>query len=276
MQPRCRTQYQQQSFLPQTIQDWNNLPQTTVETTTIDTFVSRASKPATWVVFCLFVCLFWGFFVCLFVFFLRNANLPFKSDRIISLLIAVAVTEEEEDYHHYHYKHTRHNRGNSTPQQSKAKQALRGLRNWTWTGQSSTALIAWKKEEWRKEAADIPPSEVGNDLRSTRETLTLFRGQPWGDCWETGWSAYGPFRVLQCHLEQKLILNCSAAFYWSTLSRGLHRLVGPVVKVSASRAEDPGFESRLAIQWLPCQAPGSIGSALGLVGPVSAYCDWVR
>ena len=29
-------------------------------------------------------------------------------------------------------------------------------------------------------------------------------------------------------------------------------------------------------QWLPCQAPGIIGSALGLVGPVSVYCDWVR
>ena len=24
------------------------------------------------------------------------------------------------------------------------------------------------------------------------------------------------------------------------------------------------------------QAPGVIGSALGLVGPVSVYCDWVR
>ena len=47
VQPRCRTQYQQQSFLPRTIQDWNNLPQTTVEATTIDTFVSRDSKPAT-------------------------------------------------------------------------------------------------------------------------------------------------------------------------------------------------------------------------------------
>ena len=30
------------------------------------------------------------------------------------------------------------------------------------------------------------------------------------------------------------------------------------------------------LQWLPCQAPGVIGSALGLVGPVSVYCDWVR
>ena len=72
----------------------------------------------------------------------------------------------------------------------------------------------------------------------------------------------------------------------------LDRLVGLVVKASASRAEGPGFESRLrrdffgvesyqwlkklARQWLPCQAPGVIGSALGLVGPVSVYCDWVR
>ena len=37
-------------------------------------------------------------------------------------------------------------------------------------------------------------------------------------------------------------------------------LVGLVVKVSASSAEDHGLESRL----------------LGLVGPVSVYCDWVK
>ena len=33
---------------------------------------------------------------------------------------------------------------------------------------------------------------------------------------------------------------------------------------------------KLALQCLPCQAPGMIGPALGLVGPVSAYSDWVR
>ena len=76
------------------------------------------------------------------------------------------------------------------------------------------------------------------------------------------------------------------------LSTKEHRLVGLVVKASASRAEGPGFESRLnrdffrgrvipvtlklALKWLPCQAPGVIGSALGLVGPVSVYRDWVR
>ena len=36
------------------------------------------------------------------------------------------------------------------------------------------------------------------------------------------------------------------------------------------------FRKKMALQWLPCQAPGVIGSALGLVGPVSVYCDWVR
>ena len=78
------------------------------------------------------------------------------------------------------------------------------------------------------------------------------------------------------------------------------RLVGLVVKASASRAEDPGFESRLhrdLFFWgeegrgrgsshasdlkvgtpvATCQAPGVIGSVLGLVGEVSVYCEWVR
>ena len=61
------------------------------------------------------------------------------------------------------------------------------------------------------------------------------------------------------------------------------------LRASASRKADPGFESRLrrdfsgsshtsdlkqlAFQWLPCQAPGVIGSALGLVGPVLVCYD---
>ena len=66
--------------------------------------------------------------------------------------------------------------------------------------------------------------------------------------------------------------------------------VGLVVKASESGRSRvriplaPGFfrgrvvpvTSKLALQWLPCQAPGVIGSALGLVGPVSVYCDRVR
>ena len=65
------------------------------------------------------------------------------------------------------------------------------------------------------------------------------------------------------------------------------RLVGLVVKVSASFRVQillaPGFLGgrvipvikKLALQWL-CQAPGIIGSVLGLVCLVSVYCDWMR
>ena len=56
----------------------------------------------------------------------------------------------------------------------------------------------------------------------------------------------------------------------------LGRLVGLVVKASFSRTEDPGSGSHSTLQWLPSQAPGVIGLALGLVGPVSVFCDWMR
>ena len=104
----------------------------------------------------------------------------------------------------------------------------------------------------------------------------------------------------RCHIN--LVLMRRSVFRhsradWSVdfilrLVFAVYRLVGLVVKASASRAEDPEFESRLrrdfsgcrvipvtsklALQWLPCQAPGVIGSVLGLVVPVSVYCDWVR
>ena len=63
-----------------------------------------------------------------------------------------------------------------------------------------------------------------------------------------------------------------------------HRLVGLVVKASASRAEDPVYDGifpgsshtsdlQIGTQVLPCQAPDVVGSVLGLVGPVSVYCD---
>ena len=66
------------------------------------------------------------------------------------------------------------------------------------------------------------------------------------------------------------------------------RLVGLVAKASASRAVDPGFESRLRrdifsetshtsdVKIGTPVAPGVIGSAPGLVCPASVYCDWVR
>ena len=68
------------------------------------------------------------------------------------------------------------------------------------------------------------------------------------------------------------------------------RLVGLVVKVSASRAEDPRFDSCLRqgdfsglshtsdskFDSPVATLPGVTGSAPGLVGPVSVYCDLVR
>ena len=57
-------------------------------------------------------------------------------------------------------------------------EVLRGLRNFL----NMDKPEHHRREEWRKEAADIPPSEVVNDLYSTRQTLALFREQPWGDC----------------------------------------------------------------------------------------------
>ena len=67
------------------------------------------------------------------------------------------------------------------------------------------------------------------------------------------------------------------------------RLAGLVVKASASGVEDPGFESRLRLEFSRSShtsdlkigtpvatLPGIPGPALGFVGPVSVYCDWVR
>ena len=39
---------------------------------------------------------------------------------------------------------------------------------------------------------------------------------------------------------------------------------------------ETGFFRVEPYQWLFCQAPGIIGSALELVGPVSVYCDWMK
>ena len=78
---------------------------------------------------------------------------------------------------------------------------------------------------------------------------------------------------------------CTVSQYAVMLLRA-NRLDGPVVTASASRVEDPGFESRLQrdffgsshISDLQIGTPVATlsGSALGLVGLVSVYCDWVR
>ena len=83
---------------------------------------------------------------------------------------------------------------------------------------------------------------------------------------------------------------CMLLIFDTSLLPIADRLAGLVAKASASGAEDPGFESRLRRDFsgsshtgdlkigtpVPCLAPGITGSALGLVGPVSVYCDWMR
>ena len=71
---------------------------------------------------------------------------------------------------------------------------------------------------------------------------------------------------------------------------GVYRLVGLVVRRPPRERKIPGSNPACAGIFsgsshtcdlnigtpVACQAPGVIGSALGLVGPVSVYCDWVR
>ena len=60
--------------------------------------------------------------------------------------------------------------------------------------------------------------------------------------------------------------------------RGLpmNRLVGLVVKASASGAEGPVFKSRLRRDFSGVESYQCLKNWLGLVGTVSVYCDWVR
>ena len=46
--------------------------------------------------------------------------------------------------------------------------------------------------------------------------LCIFR---WGHCWEMGRNAQGPFRVLQCHLEQRLKLKLICYEKWNRFKR---------------------------------------------------------
>ena len=89
------------------------------------------------------------------------------------------------------------------------------------------------------------------------------------------------------------MLICFVIFFCATCPHSDNdRLVGPAVKASASRTADLEVDSRLlrgdfsgsshisdlklALQWLLCQAPGVIESALRLTGWVSVYFDRVK
>ena len=76
-------------------------------------------------------------------------------------------------------------------------------------------------------------------------------------------------------------MNCSTLSGTASLAKVFWRLLRER-KIRGSNCDEifPGrvipVTSKLALQWLSCQAPGIIGSVLGLVGQLSVYCDWVR
>ena len=62
-------------------------------------------------------------------------------------------------------------------------EVLRGLRNFLNMDRPEHHSNDCQKERGvEKEATDILPSKVENSLRSTRQILALYRGQPWGGC----------------------------------------------------------------------------------------------
>ena len=83
---------------------------------------------------------------------------------------------------------------NTSGEQLSRAEVLRGLRSFlNMYRPEHHSTVRLKEKEWRKESADIPISEVGNDLCSIIQTLVLSRGQPWGHCREMGRSAFGAF-----------------------------------------------------------------------------------
>ena len=82
---------------------------------------------------------------------------------------------------------------------------LRGLRNFLnmdGPEESQHRSPEGKRSGGRKQSTFRPPRSRTIRVQPNKHPA-LFREQPWGDCWETGRIAYGPFRALRCHLEQK-------------------------------------------------------------------------
>ena len=88
-------------------------------------------------------------------------------------------------------------------------EVLRGLRNFPNIDRpehdSTDRLKEWEVEKGSSRRSTLQ----GRERSVFNQTLALFWGQPWGDCWETGQSVFGPFRALWCHLELKLKLPTS-------------------------------------------------------------------
>ena len=97
-----------------------------------------------------------------------------------------------------------------------------------------------RKEELRKEVADVLSSGVGNDPCSVSPTLILFQKQllalfqqkPGRDCWWIGQSVYELLLELWCHLELNWNWNCNWClhFFYKTGKQQLARTAATTVK----------------------------------------------
>ena len=79
---------------------------------------------------------------------------------------------------------------------------LRGLRNFLNMDRPKHHSTDRLKEKGMKKTKRPPLHPPRSRTICVQPDKALqFRGQPWGDCWETGRSAYGSFGALRCYLE---------------------------------------------------------------------------
>ena len=123
---------------------------------------------------------------------------------------------------------------------------------------------------------------------TTKQPLEGFAGFQ-GLAWPWGWGRVGGRGVGEGGGERQWSVNLYHRTASLCLGRPPRWPSGYGVRLESGRSQSsnpacdwifPGSshtsDLKIGTQWLPCQAPGGIGSMLGLVGPVSVYCDWVR
>ena len=97
------------------------------------------------------------------------------------------------------------------------------------------------------------------DLSSTRQTLTMFWGQPWGDCWQTivvsehVWA----FWAAWCHLDQKLkllSLSCWSVFNQTNIDNVLRATLGRLLTDNCCFRACMGLLSCMMPSWWETEA----------------------
>ena len=85
-----------------------------------------------------------------------------------------------------------------------------------------TPLITWRREALKEKVLDDLPWKDERGPSSIRQTLEPFQRQHWGNLWETGWNAYGLFRVHRYHLELNWTVQCCPLVLWMVSPHRTH------------------------------------------------------